>query len=199
MRDEIQGSFHGMNRQGDNEPNLSEMFDRYNRRFFGGKRPQCKIEFAELSPKVGGECDHEQNVIRLNCSLLWENRFLLRRLLLHEMCHLNTAVELPTHGLGFRRNLSRLVKKGEKWARVEHFQYRLMHGKGKRPNFIEKLLDREMRWREARKIIARKLGVSNRLLDRTWYKGGTEWRHLRAARKCQRFWMTPKAIRLRRN
>jgi predicted metal-dependent hydrolase len=72
--------------------------------------PRYRVVGAELKSNPGddlqGHCDPDKKVIRLKKGMSGD---LLRRALLHEMCHIGSV----SHGKRFRAKLERLVSMAE--------------------------------------------------------------------------------------
>jgi hypothetical protein len=96
---------------------LTALYDALNSQFFDGRLPRYRVRrrtprwYGEL-----GECDDGSRTIFVAPNLNAEEE---RRVLLHEMCH----IETPGHGARFRTKLKRLARMGEKWAESERLQY----------------------------------------------------------------------------
>lgn len=95
------------------ETQLCRLFEEFNARFFHGRLPRYRVR--ESRTHRGGHfgtCNSPSKTILLQPQL---SQPLLRRTLLHEMCHIGT----PSHGSRFRAKLLRLATMGEAWATEE--------------------------------------------------------------------------------
>ena len=98
-------------------PNLSQLFDELNRKFFKGQLPRVRVTLS-ASIRANGEYWGERRLIRLRRGL---DPAALRRALLHEMCHVGTPGD---HGTPFLKRLRILARRGEEWAKEEVRLYR---------------------------------------------------------------------------
>jgi hypothetical protein len=96
-----------------NEP-LQEMFVALNLGFFDGKLPAHRMRWRKMKYH-GGMCISKKKTIVMN-SILKKQPIKLRRVLLHEMCHIGA----DGHGRLFCNNLLRLWNKGERWVWKDH-------------------------------------------------------------------------------
>ncbi len=83
---------------------LTEMFDGFNREYFGGRLPRYRVRLAALTAEgILGHCDGRRRLIRLRRGLEGDG---IRGALLHEMCH----VGVSGHGPRFMRRLHRIAR-----------------------------------------------------------------------------------------
>jgi hypothetical protein len=78
---------------------LTEMFARFNRDYFGGRKPRYRVL---RQPWRGGYCDIERRRILLPLGMEGDE---LAAVLLHEMCHIGC----PYHGRRFQERMRRLI------------------------------------------------------------------------------------------
>ena len=98
------------------EGQLAALYERCNRTRFGGRLPTARVEWREPPDGLAGST-------RLLSALgpsIWLHPILasvmgVRRVLLHEMCHLEAAGE-PGHGPEWRAAMLRLQQQGERWV-----------------------------------------------------------------------------------
>ena len=91
--------------------NLTQLYKELNRQFFNGRLPCYRVTFYK--PLVAqGHCISERRLIRLSPGMSDAE---VRKVLLHEMCHIGT----PNHGKRFLAKLARLAAMGEAWATEE--------------------------------------------------------------------------------
>ncbi len=95
---------------------LTKLYHELNRKFFRGRLPRYRVTLSSSIPSHGA-CLNDRRLIQLQRGLDPE---MLRRLLLHEMCHIGT----PYHGHRFQAKLYRLSAQGEAWAKDEAEKYR---------------------------------------------------------------------------
>lgn len=105
------------------EPRLVEIYNELNGRFFSGILPKFKVVYSNnfsdgFDPGQLGECDEKRRLIRISPALR-EAPGQLRKMLLHEMCH----IDGKGHGKKFQRRLQRLAGQGESWAAPEAASY----------------------------------------------------------------------------
>lgn len=111
--------------------NLSRLFDEMNRQFFRGRLPKYRIVFSRQSRILGGICIPERRLIRLHPGLLAnpagsfnhpevDSAERIRRVLLHEMCHIGRV----SHAKRWQAKMLRLADMGEMWAVGEVEEYR---------------------------------------------------------------------------
>jgi hypothetical protein len=86
---------------------LDRLFDQYNGQFWNGRKPRYRVRYARLPSD--GFCDVARRTILVQRGLTGQR---LRRVLLHEMCHIGC----PHHGARFQARLLRLAEQGEAWA-----------------------------------------------------------------------------------
>jgi hypothetical protein len=94
---------------------LTQLYNELNRQFFNGRLPRYRVTFYKAMTKQGW-CISERRLIRLSPSLPDAQ---IRKVLLHEMCHIGT----PDHGKRFQAKLARLAALGEAWANDEIRMY----------------------------------------------------------------------------
>lgn len=86
-------------------------YGRYNRLYFGGKLPRCRIGLmTSLEDCAEVYANQSPPVMNLNRRILWSARQ-VQVALLHEMTHLKIRDELG-HGRRFVRELHRLMRAG---------------------------------------------------------------------------------------
>ncbi len=95
--------------------NLAQLYREFNQQFWNGRLPEYRVMFHSLSGNVPGECLTDRRLIRIDPSLK-SKPDALRRVFLHEMCHVGTGTG---HGKKFQAALMRLAKQGEDWAKAE--------------------------------------------------------------------------------
>lgn len=105
---------------------LQDLFHFFNAAYFQGRLPRYLVVHDYLSLGAAGETSNCERVIRIDPRRI-SSQEPLRELLLHEMCHINA----PSHGKDFMRELLRLEKLGEPWARkqldaYDNRQFRLL-------------------------------------------------------------------------
>jgi hypothetical protein len=96
---------------------LKRMYQEFNAQFWKGRLPDYRVTYYQLPPGTRGQCSSKRRLIRISRTLPSSQ---LRRVLLHEMCHIGC----PYHGKKFLERLDRLFKMGEKWAEEEIKLYR---------------------------------------------------------------------------
>ncbi len=107
-----------------------EVFDDFNRTYFGGRLPSFRVIRVESSVHgrhgtlaAVAQCEPRKRLIRLSDTLSGES---LHQILLHEMCHIETSNRPGyDHGKAFRSKLRQLQRQGEDWARDEIEYYKL--------------------------------------------------------------------------
>jgi GNAT superfamily N-acetyltransferase len=80
---------------------LAEMFDRFNRDYFGGRKPRYRVLRYPLR-RTRGCCDTKRRRILI---AQWLEGNMLTATLLHEMCHIGC----PAHGRLFQDRIRRLL------------------------------------------------------------------------------------------
>lgn len=104
--------------------NLQRLYDHLNGNFFDGRLPKYRVVLSAEFPNAGydahydGICLPERRLIRLRRGMTSEN---LRRVLIHEMCHVRCGDD---HGRRWQNCMLRVAAKGEQWATEEVTQYR---------------------------------------------------------------------------
>lgn len=95
---------------------LQALFESFNRQFFAGQLPAYRVysraKVVGDGIELPGCCDSTNRVILIQRGIAGDA---LRRLLLHEMCHIGT----PYHGRKFQAKLLQLAAQGEAWAGEE--------------------------------------------------------------------------------
>jgi hypothetical protein len=92
-------------------PPPTSLYQALNRTHWGGRLPVYRVRRDRQvvrSECAWGLCDHRKRLIRLAPELVGDR---LREVLLHEMVHVRVPDE--DHGPRFRRELARLVRRGE--------------------------------------------------------------------------------------
>jgi hypothetical protein len=95
---------------------LQRLYRQYNRRYFHGKLPKCKVQYDRRIGRFGwlGEFDDDGPVIRITNEIRgWDG--IVKSTLLHEMVHLELNGKGPgwkDHGREFDRRMLRLAKQG---------------------------------------------------------------------------------------
>ena len=98
---------------------LNRMFAQLNAEFFAGRLPEYSVIFsAQIRGPKKGQSDSKER-IQLAKEIADDPK-LLRRTLIHEMCHHGC----PGHGKTFIAELDRLATLGEEWAAEEAEEYR---------------------------------------------------------------------------
>lgn len=91
------------------------LFDEFNRRYWRGRLPRYRVLRVQfLTSHLAGRCNDTRHLISLSRHLTGDD---LRRMLLHEMCHIGPRG--GGHGHEFQRRLKRLGGLGEPLALVE--------------------------------------------------------------------------------
>lgn len=98
---------------------LTKLYAELNRQFFNGSLPCYRVTLSKWM-WLDGITLRKRRLIRLRRG---QNPEVLRKLLLHEMCHVSTSDD---HGGGFFERLSGLASQGEFWATEEAETYRRM-------------------------------------------------------------------------
>ncbi len=108
---------------------LQRLYADLNVRFFGGRLPKTyRVVFSRQSGGNGGICLNDRSLIRLRPELLTERAAMhrteppeerVRRVLLHEMCHIGTL----GHAKRWQAKMLRLAEMGEAWAAEEVKEY----------------------------------------------------------------------------
>ncbi len=88
---------------------LTKLYNELNEQLFDGKLPARPVVYSKLPPGKLGQYYSERGKIEIS-HLVTNDQ--LRRILLHEMCHIGC----PYHGEKFMSKLARLVDRGEWWA-----------------------------------------------------------------------------------
>lgn len=99
---------------------LQSLYEALNRTFFRGRLPRYRVIYGQPpgDPRAcSGYCDPEALLIYVEPSPPTPE--VLRRILLHEMCHIGSL----GHGKRFQAKLRRLAAMGEEWATEEAEQY----------------------------------------------------------------------------
>lgn len=96
---------------------LTALFEELNRRYWNGRLPHYHVVYRRLPGNTYGLCDSKRQSIYIRPGHQGE---VLRRKLLHEMCHIGC----PYHGEKFLARLARLADLGETWALEEIKEYR---------------------------------------------------------------------------
>ena len=100
---------------------LSDLFATLNQHFFHDRLPKYRIRFGRrlFQDRSGiwkGRCDDRSRVIKLHESLAVSGNSELRRVFLHEICHIRTP---GGHGKRWQKKMLRLAELGEAWAAEE--------------------------------------------------------------------------------
>jgi hypothetical protein len=94
---------------------LTKLYDELNRLHLRGRLPSYRVRRARLK-RVLGYCSDERRLIVVQSD---QRGPALRRLLLHEMCHVGSS----GHGRRFQRKLRRLARRGEGQMLAECAEY----------------------------------------------------------------------------
>ncbi len=96
---------------------LQRLYDELNRQFFHGRLPRYRVAFTTFyGSRQRGRCVSKRRLILVRRGLDGEE---LRRVLLHEMCHIGAL----GHGQRWQSKLRSLAEQGESWADEEAKRY----------------------------------------------------------------------------
>ena len=98
---------------------LGALFNDLNERYFDGRLPKYRVVLSSLPGGGRGMCVIGRPLIRLARGLSPE---MLRRTLLHEMCHV--GIPRSGHGKRWEKRMLKLADLGESWAAEEVQKYR---------------------------------------------------------------------------
>lgn len=95
---------------------LNRLFADFNGRYFGGRLRRYRLRFGVRRMKGSatpplGYCESPLLQITIHPKLAGDTARLIE-VLLHEMAHAATAAEAPSHGIGFRKEMLRLRRRG---------------------------------------------------------------------------------------
>ena len=99
---------------------LHALYQEFNQQFFSGRLPDFRVRVS-LAVDGGGVCYPKRRIIFMCPNT---NPDETRKILLHEMCHIETLGEENSHGPAFQAQLMDLYYQGEQWAfgEVEAYQ-----------------------------------------------------------------------------
>jgi hypothetical protein len=159
--------------------NLSDLYDQLNADLFDRRLPKYRVIFSSRFPPTGyeghysGTCDTKRRLIRLRRGMNVEQ---LRRVLIHEMCHIRHSY----HGRRWQACMMFVAASGEPWAATEASQYResgVTWNNLIATTLIDALRDRAMppriSFREVRRMAAKIMWISYTDTKRKlpWLKG----------------------------
>src|SRR5438105_3964594 len=96
---------------------LANLFQDLNKRFWRGRLRAYRVIYSKLPGNTRGVCNSKRRTIYIREGLQGDQ---LRRVLLHEMCHIGCRY----HGRKFLAHLAHLAEQGEAWANLEIESYR---------------------------------------------------------------------------
>jgi hypothetical protein len=105
--------------------NVQKLFERYNRRFFGGKLCGWTVDEVHLHDSLNGfhgeygDCCVERREIFIQMGLAPTEK---RKTLLHEMCHAATPDD-SLHGASWQREMFRIAELGARGIGSEARSY----------------------------------------------------------------------------
>lgn len=167
------------------------LFEELNRRYFRGRLPRYRVRFVTRHRIHAegiwyGECDSETRVIRLRHGLTDSSTPTLRQALLHEMCHIGAPRRSPR----WQAKMKRLALMSESWAQQEAAEYAeelrtLRPWPARVKDTLEELsmLQEELTWPTALRLLARSLGRRSSDVLRAAPWAPRTWKRLMAERR----------------
>ena len=158
---------------------LTQLFDELNQQFWNGRKPRYRVKYVtrvrfEDQHGLDGLCDWKRRTIYIRKGNEGHD---LRRILLHEMCHIGCG----WHGPKFQARLKYLADRGEDWALKEIEMWRTAPTRRQVVNEIkDRLYDMARfqprpQFRQVVRYLSREYGTVKPL---TWLK--QTWRSFKA-------------------
>jgi len=159
---------------------LNGLFDELNERYFEGCLPRYRVSIVKDLGGKDGEYIPERRLIRIGRGHDGET---IRKILLHEMCHVATG---PSHGKRFIGCLLRLAEQGERWAeeeaeKIQETEHPASYVKSRIEEVV--LYLPAARFAEVARVVARELGMRPKEFlrrfpwaERTWINAVREIR-----------------------